>query len=85
MLVSCGRLGEESALHHGQGLISFSYGAAVGGVWINFGPLLYHWATTRTSPSDGNDGLDERYHRSVELTWEELRHVILSYGFRLER
>ncbi|EDO08190.1 hypothetical protein BBOV_III006290 [Babesia bovis T2Bo] len=32
------------------------------GLWANFGPLLYHYA-------DFN-------HNSVELSWEELRHII---------
>ncbi|GFE53247.1 N2227-like family protein, putative [Babesia ovis] len=33
-----------------------------GGLWANIGPLLYHYA-------DFN-------HNSVELSWEELRHII---------
>mmetsp|Transcript_56453 Transcript_56453/g.126041 ORF Transcript_56453/g.126041 Transcript_56453/m.126041 type:complete len:403 (-) Transcript_56453:332-1540(-) len=43
-----------------------------GGLWINIGPLLWHWA-------------DMRNEVSVELTWEELRALILSYGFTIER
>ena len=32
-----------------------------GGVWINLGPLLYHWV----ADSEGND--DERYKQSIEV------------------
>uniref|UniRef100_A0A7S2UVA9 carnosine N-methyltransferase n=1 Tax=Fibrocapsa japonica TaxID=94617 RepID=A0A7S2UVA9_9STRA len=65
-----------------------------GGVWINLGPLLYHWAAAdlkdlKNSPpipagarAGPGSGLDERYHSSVELSWEELRHVITTYGFQ---
>ena len=50
-----------------------------GGVWINFGPLLYHW----TSDSEGNG--DARYDQSIELSWEELKHVISTFGFAFQR
>eukprot|EP01132_Coremiostelium_polycephalum_P001397 gene1397-1766_t len=39
-----------------------------GGYWINFGPLLYHY-------SDKKD--------SIELSYEQLRYVILQSGFTL--
>ena len=42
-----------------------------GGVWINFGPLLYHYA----------DMTDEL---SIELTWEEFRSVVVKIGFDLK-
>eukprot|EP00300_Choanocystis_sp_HF-7_P030531 c39387_g1_i1.p1 GENE.c39387_g1_i1~~c39387_g1_i1.p1 ORF type:complete len:400 (-),score=55.98 c39387_g1_i1:19-1218(-) len=42
-----------------------------GGLWINNGPLLYHFA-------------DMADHLSVELAWDELRALILARGFRLE-
>lgn len=41
-----------------------------GGHWINFGPLLYHFNDNRDAPS-------------VELTYEEVRGVILSIGFEI--
>jgi len=47
-----------------------------GGVWINFGPLLYHWRT------DGEGNGDSRYDDSIELSWEELRPVIEACGFK---
>ena len=43
-----------------------------GAVWINIGPLLWHWS----------DMVNEV---SIELTWEELRALIISYGFVIER
>eukprot|EP01035_Chromulina_nebulosa_P019003 gene19003-24821_t len=46
-----------------------------GGIWINLGPLLYHWA------SDDDYTQDSRYDRSIELSWEEVRHVIINQGF----
>ena len=49
-----------------------------GGVWINLGPLLYHW----TTDSDNNG--DSRYDQSVELSWLEVRHVIEHGGFKLQ-
>ena len=47
-----------------------------GGVWVNFGPLLYHWR----ADSEGNG--DSRYDESIELSWEELRPVIEAMGFK---
>lgn len=47
-----------------------------GGIWTSIGPLMYHWA-------DGSG--DDRYDRSVELSFDELRHVILGFGFKFLR
>lgn len=33
-----------------------------GGIWINQGPLLYHWV------SDAEGNRDERYDQSIEVT-----------------
>jgi carnosine N-methyltransferase len=52
-----------------------------GGKWINLGPLLYHWAST----ADADRPDDDRYRKSVELTWDELEHVIRSVGFTFTR
>ncbi len=46
-----------------------------GGIWTNIGPLLYHWQ------SDSESNGDERYSQSVELSYEEIREVIMNYGF----
>eukprot|EP00026_Physarum_polycephalum_P008033 Phypoly_transcript_08109.p1 GENE.Phypoly_transcript_08109~~Phypoly_transcript_08109.p1 ORF type:complete len:397 (+),score=28.28 Phypoly_transcript_08109:270-1460(+) len=42
-----------------------------GGLWINLGPLLYHFA-------DSNSEL------SVELTYEEVLHIARQYGFEIQ-
>jgi len=42
-----------------------------GGKLINIGPLLFHYA-------------DMESEVSVELSWEELRSVILNFGFEIE-
>lgn len=49
-----------------------------GGVWINLGPLLYHWTT------DTDNNRDSRYDHSIELSWEELKYVIEGQGFTLQ-
>jgi len=43
-----------------------------GGVWLNLGPLLWHFA-------------DMPHEHSVELTWEEVRGAIVASGFVLEK
>eukprot|EP00598_Pedospumella_elongata_P010457 CAMPEP_0185003614 /NCGR_PEP_ID=MMETSP1098-20130426/76952_1 /TAXON_ID=89044 /ORGANISM="Spumella elongata, Strain CCAP 955/1" /LENGTH=475 /DNA_ID=CAMNT_0027531297 /DNA_START=74 /DNA_END=1501 /DNA_ORIENTATION=+ len=50
-----------------------------GGVWVNLGPLLYHWAAAADAHVDQAE--DPRYRQSVELSYEELKHVIKGYGF----
>ncbi|KAF4321551.1 hypothetical protein BBO99_00001022 [Phytophthora kernoviae] len=47
-----------------------------GGYWINLGPLLYHW-------QNGDD--DERYEQSVELSYEEIKAVMSTYNFRIQK
>ncbi|KAJ3147167.1 hypothetical protein HDU89_005764 [Geranomyces variabilis] len=42
-----------------------------GGVWINMGPLLYHW-----------EGMERE--TSIELTLEELKSIVVTKGFVLE-
>eukprot|EP01012_Entosiphon_sulcatum_P034503 TRINITY_DN4376_c0_g1_i1.p1 TRINITY_DN4376_c0_g1~~TRINITY_DN4376_c0_g1_i1.p1 ORF type:complete len:431 (+),score=69.51 TRINITY_DN4376_c0_g1_i1:30-1295(+) len=44
----------------------------VGGVWLNVGPLLYHFA----------DQVSEK-EMSVELSWADVRDVILQFGFQI--
>ncbi len=41
-----------------------------GGVWINYGPLLYHYTELTTECS-------------IELSWEELRLIIPKFGFKI--
>jgi len=42
-----------------------------GGLWINLGPLLYHFADTEGE-------------FSVELTYEEVKAISIKLGFRIE-
>ncbi|KAL3844800.1 hypothetical protein ACJIZ3_002203 [Penstemon smallii] len=46
-----------------------------GGVWINLGPLLYHFADTY------NQGEE----MSIELSLEDVKRVALHYGFKIEK
>lgn len=42
-----------------------------GGVWVNLGPLLYHYA-------------EMQGELSLELTWEEVKAVATKIGFTIE-
>ncbi|GMI76272.1 hypothetical protein like AT2G32170 [Hibiscus trionum] len=46
-----------------------------GGVWINFGPLLYHFA----------DMYGQEDEMSIELSLEDVKNVAFHYGFELEK
>ncbi|KAK7393814.1 hypothetical protein VNO78_22378 [Psophocarpus tetragonolobus] len=46
-----------------------------GGVWINLGPLLYHFA----------DMYGQEDEMSIELSLEDVKRVALHYGFELEK
>lgn len=50
-----------------------------GGYWINLGPLLYHWQ------NDGGGGGedDERFGQSIELSYDEIKHVMGTYNFKI--
>ena len=41
-----------------------------GGLWINFGPLLYHYT-------------ENENEISIELSWNEVKNVIIGYGFEI--
>eukprot|EP01062_Namystynia_karyoxenos_P074431 TRINITY_DN7131_c0_g1_i1.p1 TRINITY_DN7131_c0_g1~~TRINITY_DN7131_c0_g1_i1.p1 ORF type:complete len:461 (+),score=161.41 TRINITY_DN7131_c0_g1_i1:75-1385(+) len=41
-----------------------------GGLWVNLGPLLYHFS-------------DDLSEQSVDLAFNELRHVVQAFGFRI--
>ena len=40
----------------------------IGGLWINFGPLLYHYT-------------DNENEVSIELSWNEVKKIIIGFGF----
>uniref|UniRef100_A0A6J0TBD3 carnosine N-methyltransferase n=1 Tax=Pogona vitticeps TaxID=103695 RepID=A0A6J0TBD3_9SAUR len=42
-----------------------------GGIWINLGPLLYHFENLANE-------------LSIELSYEDIKNVMLQYGFRIE-
>jgi len=50
-----------------------------GGVWINFGPLMYHWCSSAANERD------DRFHRSMEFSYDEVRHLVRSFGFTFTR
>ena len=41
------------------------------GVWINFGPLLYHYS-------------DMQDECSIELSWEEIKYILVNMGFEIK-
>lgn len=43
-----------------------------GGVWVNLGPLLYHWV------ADVDANQDARYDESIEVRDEELHDTLFS-------
>lgn len=48
------------------------------GIWINFGPLLYHWNKAGILQDD------IRYQTSIEYTLEELQSIITNTGFTFQ-
>ena len=48
-----------------------------GGIWVNNGPLLYHWV----DDSEGTN--DHRYGQSIALSWEDVKHAIQAFGFTI--
>lgn len=49
-----------------------------GGYWINLGPLLYHW-----QGASGDEVDDDRFHQSIELSYDEIKHVMGTYNFTI--
>jgi hypothetical protein len=58
---------QSSAIHHANLIIGFS----TGGVWINLGPLLYHYS-------------DIPGENSIEPTYEMVREIVQGIGFVIE-
>ncbi|KAG9129263.1 hypothetical protein Leryth_006474 [Lithospermum erythrorhizon] len=46
-----------------------------GGIWINFGPLLYHFADVYNQEDD----------MSIEISLEDVKRIALQYGFQSEK
>ena len=64
-----------------------------GGVWVNLGPLLWHWegreVPKRSSSSEGKSeesgSLGIEAGGNLELTLEEVLGVVEACGFRIEK
>ena len=62
-----------------------------GGYLINFGPLLWHWSGPAMRPDDRcieqyqerYSYLDRKYMQSIDLSWEDVRKILLNVGFEL--
>lgn len=59
-----------------------------GGLLINFGPLLWHFSSssmrpgeTRESYRDRLSSLDSRYLDSIDMSYEDVKHVLDRVGF----
>ena len=59
-----------------------------GGLLINFGPLLWHFSSssmrpgeTRESYRDRLSRLDSRYQDSIDMSYEDVKHVLDRVGF----
>jgi len=60
-----------------------------GGILINFGPLLFHWSGPPMRPDDTsvedyrsrNSHLDRRYLDSIDLSYEDIRQIMINIGF----
>ena len=44
----------------------------LGGLWVNFGPLLYHYT-------------ENENEISIELSWEEVKKIIIGFGFEFKK
>ena len=62
-----------------------------GGFLINFGPLLFHWSGPAMRPDDKSvqdyhsrfSYLDSRYMTSVDMSWEDVRELLVNIGFEI--
>ena len=62
-----------------------------GGVWINLGPLLYHWQVElnalnhlQSTEDITAEEMDERYAQSLELSFEEIQDIMTKVGFSIK-
>jgi carnosine N-methyltransferase len=54
-----------------------------GGVWVNLGPLLWHWADGPEASPGAARGPDDRFGRSLELSYAEVVACVQAAGFTL--
>jgi carnosine N-methyltransferase len=55
-----------------------------GGVWINGGPLLWHWQSSGPKITSENGSADPRYAMSTEISYDVLRALIEKVGFEIK-
>jgi carnosine N-methyltransferase len=62
-----------------------------GGLFINLGPLLYHWSGPPMRPDDKSveeyrqryDHLDSRYFTSINLCYDDIKEILNEIGFEI--
>ena len=62
-----------------------------GGLFINLGPLLYHWSGPPMRPDDNSveeyrqryDHLDDRYFMSINLCYNDIKEILNEIGFEI--
>eukprot|EP00529_Nitzschia_sp_RCC80_P020640 CAMPEP_0113500826 /NCGR_PEP_ID=MMETSP0014_2-20120614/32571_1 /TAXON_ID=2857 /ORGANISM="Nitzschia sp." /LENGTH=407 /DNA_ID=CAMNT_0000395259 /DNA_START=42 /DNA_END=1265 /DNA_ORIENTATION=+ /assembly_acc=CAM_ASM_000159 len=62
-----------------------------GGLLVNFGPLHFHWNGPPFRPDDKSleeyrqrySNLDDRYLSSIDMSWNDVRQVLLKMGFEI--
>mmetsp|Transcript_12127 Transcript_12127/g.25673 ORF Transcript_12127/g.25673 Transcript_12127/m.25673 type:complete len:445 (+) Transcript_12127:144-1478(+) len=62
-----------------------------GGLFVNLGPLLYHWSGPPMRPDDKSVGeyrrrheyLDDRYLTSIDLSYDDVREILIAVGFEI--
>lgn len=63
-----------------------------GGILVNLGPLLFHWSGPPARPDENSweeyntkhSHLDRRYLESIDLSWCDVRKILLNVGFKIE-
>lgn len=59
------------------------------GLLVNIGPLLYHWSGPTYRPNEKDessflakhDHMDEKYMKSVDMCWDDVRTCMINIGF----
>jgi carnosine N-methyltransferase len=62
-----------------------------GGLFVNFGPLLYHWSGPPMRPDDKSveeyrqryDNVDVRYFTSINLCYDDIKEIMNNIGFKI--
>lgn len=61
-----------------------------GGLFVNLGPLMYHWSGPAMRPGESitefrnrYDHLDDRYFTSIDLSYEDVKEILMNVGFHI--